>query len=54
MLDLTQHNICIYCLISIKFDGLYLCISQDNSLIVGGGDNNIHIMDMETGIFKVS
>uniref|UniRef100_A0A8C1PIC6 THO complex 6 n=1 Tax=Cyprinus carpio TaxID=7962 RepID=A0A8C1PIC6_CYPCA len=26
--------------------------SQDNSLIVGGGDNNIHIMDMETGIFK--
>ncbi|XP_016121368.1 THO complex subunit 6 homolog [Sinocyclocheilus grahami] len=27
---------------------------KDNSLIVGGGDNNIHIMDMETGIFKVS
>lgn len=27
---------------------------QDNSLIVGGGDNNIHIMDMETGIFKVN
>ncbi|XP_017552857.1 THO complex subunit 6 homolog [Pygocentrus nattereri] len=25
---------------------------KDNSLIVGGGDNNIHIMDMETGIFK--
>uniref|UniRef100_A0AAR2K8I8 THO complex 6 n=1 Tax=Pygocentrus nattereri TaxID=42514 RepID=A0AAR2K8I8_PYGNA len=27
-------------------------VFQDNSLIVGGGDNNIHIMDMETGIFK--
>uniref|UniRef100_A0A8C2PRQ2 THO complex 6 n=1 Tax=Cyprinus carpio TaxID=7962 RepID=A0A8C2PRQ2_CYPCA len=27
-------------------------IKKDNSLIVGGGDNNIHIMDMETGIFK--
>uniref|UniRef100_A0AAR2L1Y8 THO complex 6 n=2 Tax=Pygocentrus nattereri TaxID=42514 RepID=A0AAR2L1Y8_PYGNA len=26
--------------------------NNDNSLIVGGGDNNIHIMDMETGIFK--
>ncbi|XP_076852338.1 THO complex subunit 6 homolog [Brachyhypopomus gauderio] len=25
---------------------------KDNSLIVGGGDNNIHIMDMETGVFK--
>uniref|UniRef100_A0A671KJR7 THO complex 6 n=1 Tax=Sinocyclocheilus anshuiensis TaxID=1608454 RepID=A0A671KJR7_9TELE len=25
---------------------------KDNSLIAGGGDNNIHIMDMETGIFK--
>uniref|UniRef100_A0A3B1IP23 THO complex 6 n=1 Tax=Astyanax mexicanus TaxID=7994 RepID=A0A3B1IP23_ASTMX len=25
---------------------------KDNSLIVGGGDNNIHIMDMETGTFK--
>uniref|UniRef100_A0A672TDD9 THO complex subunit 6 homolog n=1 Tax=Sinocyclocheilus grahami TaxID=75366 RepID=A0A672TDD9_SINGR len=25
---------------------------KDNSLVVGGGDNNIHIMDMETGIFK--
>ncbi|XP_059414198.1 THO complex subunit 6 homolog isoform X1 [Carassius carassius] len=25
---------------------------KENSLIVGGGDNNIHIMDMETGIFK--
>uniref|UniRef100_A0A8C1V4X1 THO complex 6 n=1 Tax=Cyprinus carpio TaxID=7962 RepID=A0A8C1V4X1_CYPCA len=25
---------------------------KDNSMIVGGGDNNIHIMDMETGIFK--
>uniref|UniRef100_A0A671PHV7 THO complex subunit 6 homolog n=1 Tax=Sinocyclocheilus anshuiensis TaxID=1608454 RepID=A0A671PHV7_9TELE len=28
------------------------CSVNDNSLIVGGGDNNIHIMDMETGIFK--
>uniref|UniRef100_A0A4W4FX06 THO complex subunit 6 homolog n=1 Tax=Electrophorus electricus TaxID=8005 RepID=A0A4W4FX06_ELEEL len=27
-------------------------VLQDNSLIVGGGDNNIHIMDMETGTFK--
>uniref|UniRef100_A0A8C1V4P3 THO complex 6 n=1 Tax=Cyprinus carpio TaxID=7962 RepID=A0A8C1V4P3_CYPCA len=27
-------------------------IKKDNSMIVGGGDNNIHIMDMETGIFK--
>ncbi|XP_042561658.1 THO complex subunit 6 homolog [Clupea harengus] len=25
---------------------------KDNSLIVGGGDNNIHIMDLESGIFK--
>ncbi|XP_071393426.1 THO complex subunit 6 homolog [Centroberyx affinis] len=26
--------------------------SRDNSLIVGGGDNNIHIMDLEHGTFK--
>ncbi|MCJ8738933.1 hypothetical protein PDJAM_G00041440 [Pangasius djambal] len=26
--------------------------TRDNSLVVGGGDNNIHIMDMETGAFK--
>ncbi|KAM9457642.1 THO complex subunit 6 homolog isoform 2-T2 [Clarias gariepinus] len=26
--------------------------TRDNSLVVGGGDNNIHIMDMETGTFK--
>lgn len=26
---------------------------QDNSLVVGGGDNNIHIMDLEHGAFKV-
>lgn len=25
---------------------------KDNSLVVGGGDNNIHIMDMEHGVFK--
>ncbi|KAJ8250896.1 hypothetical protein GJAV_G00214500 [Gymnothorax javanicus] len=25
---------------------------RDNSLVVGGGDNNIHIMDLERGIFK--
>ncbi|KPP70962.1 THO complex subunit 6-like, partial [Scleropages formosus] len=25
---------------------------RDNSLAVGGGDNNIHIMDLETGVFK--
>lgn len=28
--------------------------SQDNSLAVAGGDNNVHIMDLESGIFKVS
>ncbi|KAI4872616.1 hypothetical protein NFI96_024578 [Prochilodus magdalenae] len=27
-------------------------VLQDNSLVVGGGDNNIHIMDLETGMFK--
>lgn len=36
---------------------LYLIISlsrsQENSLVIGGGDNNIHIMDLESGIFKV-
>ncbi|XP_053475134.1 THO complex subunit 6 homolog isoform X2 [Ictalurus furcatus] len=26
--------------------------SRENSLVVGGGDNNIHIMDLETGTFK--
>lgn len=26
--------------------------SRDNSLVVGGGDNNIHILDMEHGVFK--
>ncbi|KAL4658332.1 THO complex subunit 6-like [Arapaima gigas] len=26
--------------------------SRDNSLAVGGGDNNIHVMDLETGVFK--
>ncbi|KAG9342953.1 hypothetical protein JZ751_015169 [Albula glossodonta] len=25
---------------------------RDNSLAVGGGDNNIHIMDLESGVFK--
>uniref|UniRef100_A0A3Q4I8M7 THO complex 6 n=1 Tax=Neolamprologus brichardi TaxID=32507 RepID=A0A3Q4I8M7_NEOBR len=24
----------------------------DNSLVVGGGDNNIHVMDLENGVFK--
>ncbi|XP_010902538.2 THO complex subunit 6 homolog [Esox lucius] len=24
----------------------------ENSLVIGGGDNNIHIMDLESGIFK--
>uniref|UniRef100_A0AAQ5XM02 THO complex 6 n=1 Tax=Amphiprion ocellaris TaxID=80972 RepID=A0AAQ5XM02_AMPOC len=27
-------------------------VCQDNSLVVGGGDNNIHIMDLEHGVFK--
>uniref|UniRef100_A0A8C8M8Q7 THO complex 6 n=1 Tax=Oncorhynchus tshawytscha TaxID=74940 RepID=A0A8C8M8Q7_ONCTS len=35
---------------------LYLIISlsrsQENSLVIGGGDNNIHIMDLESGVFK--
>lgn len=31
----------------------FCCLSQDNSLIVGGGDNNIHVMDLEQGNFKV-
>nr|XP_015195071.1 PREDICTED: THO complex subunit 6 homolog [Lepisosteus oculatus] len=26
---------------------------RDNSLLVGGGDNNIHIMDLESGAFKM-
>ncbi|KAK5884371.1 hypothetical protein CesoFtcFv8_018203 [Champsocephalus esox] len=26
--------------------------TRDNSLVVGGGDNNIHILDLEHGIFK--
>uniref|UniRef100_A0A669D4G4 THO complex 6 n=1 Tax=Oreochromis niloticus TaxID=8128 RepID=A0A669D4G4_ORENI len=26
--------------------------SRDNSLVVGGGDNNIHVMDLENGVFK--
>ncbi|XP_030649083.1 THO complex subunit 6 homolog [Chanos chanos] len=25
---------------------------KDNSLVVGGGDNDIHIMDLESGVFK--
>ncbi|XP_030592709.1 THO complex subunit 6 homolog isoform X2 [Archocentrus centrarchus] len=25
---------------------------RDNSLIIGGGDNNIHVMDLENGAFK--
>uniref|UniRef100_A0A3Q4HX54 THO complex 6 n=1 Tax=Neolamprologus brichardi TaxID=32507 RepID=A0A3Q4HX54_NEOBR len=27
-------------------------VCQDNSLVVGGGDNNIHVMDLENGVFK--
>uniref|UniRef100_A0A8C7QKL4 THO complex 6 n=1 Tax=Oncorhynchus mykiss TaxID=8022 RepID=A0A8C7QKL4_ONCMY len=27
-------------------------IKRENSLVIGGGDNNIHIMDLESGIFK--
>ncbi|XP_066579267.1 THO complex subunit 6 homolog [Amia ocellicauda] len=26
---------------------------RDNSLLVGGGDNNIHVMDLESGVFKM-
>ncbi|KAJ7990026.1 hypothetical protein DPEC_G00310590 [Dallia pectoralis] len=25
----------------------------ENSLVIGGGDNNIHIMDLESGVFKL-
>lgn len=28
-------------------------LGQDNSLIVGAGDNNIHVLDLEHGVFKV-
>lgn len=28
-------------------------VGQDNSLIVGAGDNNIHVLDLEHGVFKV-
>lgn len=31
-----------------------LFVFQDNSLVVGGGDNNVHILDLEQGVFKVS
>uniref|UniRef100_A0A671WDV0 THO complex 6 n=1 Tax=Sparus aurata TaxID=8175 RepID=A0A671WDV0_SPAAU len=27
-------------------------IKKDNSLVVGGGDNNVHILDLEHGVFK--
>uniref|UniRef100_A0A674BUI3 THO complex 6 n=1 Tax=Salmo trutta TaxID=8032 RepID=A0A674BUI3_SALTR len=27
-------------------------IKRENSLVIGGGDNNIHIMDLESGVFK--
>ncbi|XP_062263585.1 THO complex subunit 6 homolog isoform X3 [Platichthys flesus] len=26
--------------------------SRDNSLVIGGGDNNVHILDLEHGVFK--
>uniref|UniRef100_A0A8C4DS97 THO complex 6 homolog n=1 Tax=Dicentrarchus labrax TaxID=13489 RepID=A0A8C4DS97_DICLA len=26
---------------------------RDNSLIVGGGDNNVHVLDLERGVFKL-
>uniref|UniRef100_A0A665XB99 Uncharacterized protein n=1 Tax=Echeneis naucrates TaxID=173247 RepID=A0A665XB99_ECHNA len=26
--------------------------NRDNSLVIGGGDNNVHILDLEHGIFK--
>lgn len=40
---------CLYCVV------VRVCVrlSQDNSLVVGGGDNNIHILDLEHGVFKV-
>uniref|UniRef100_A0A667XLX2 THO complex 6 n=1 Tax=Myripristis murdjan TaxID=586833 RepID=A0A667XLX2_9TELE len=39
------------CLMTLLLVSL-CCLSQDNSLIVGGGDNNIHVMDLEQGNFK--
>uniref|UniRef100_A0A3Q4HZN0 THO complex 6 n=1 Tax=Neolamprologus brichardi TaxID=32507 RepID=A0A3Q4HZN0_NEOBR len=30
----------------------FVFVCQDNSLVVGGGDNNIHVMDLENGVFK--
>lgn len=32
--------------------GNCLCC-QDNSLVVGAGDNNVHVLDLEHGVFKV-
>lgn len=26
--------------------------NKENSLVVGGGDNNLHVLDLETGVFK--
>ncbi|KAK7877318.1 hypothetical protein WMY93_031968 [Mugilogobius chulae] len=27
-------------------------LKKENSLVVGGGDNNLHVLDLETGVFK--
>uniref|UniRef100_A0A3B4ARQ5 Uncharacterized protein n=1 Tax=Periophthalmus magnuspinnatus TaxID=409849 RepID=A0A3B4ARQ5_9GOBI len=29
-----------------------ILLSKENSLVVGGGDNNLHVLDLETGVFK--
>ncbi|XP_033826404.1 THO complex subunit 6 homolog [Periophthalmus magnuspinnatus] len=29
-----------------------ILLSKENSLVVGGGDNNLHVLDLETGDFK--
>uniref|UniRef100_A0A8C2IDM9 THO complex 6 n=2 Tax=Cyprinus carpio TaxID=7962 RepID=A0A8C2IDM9_CYPCA len=47
--QLFSKCMCIFLGLGKMYISFHCC---DNSLIVGGGDNNIHIMDMETGIFK--
>uniref|UniRef100_A0A8C1Z1N8 THO complex 6 n=1 Tax=Cyprinus carpio TaxID=7962 RepID=A0A8C1Z1N8_CYPCA len=47
--QLFSKCMCIFLGLGKMYISFHCC---DNSMIVGGGDNNIHIMDMETGIFK--
>uniref|UniRef100_A0A3P8Z6T6 THO complex 6 n=1 Tax=Esox lucius TaxID=8010 RepID=A0A3P8Z6T6_ESOLU len=45
------HNL-HFSLFSFVFSFISIPPLQENSLVIGGGDNNIHIMDLESGIFK--